>query len=108
MSDPIIIHDPTLVSAAIPVTQTLQEQPYEVVIQSQVLPGPPGPAGVHYTHYQMVPNTTWIVNHNLGYKPHITVLSPGGTALVCEIIHTNVNQAVLIFNLPTAGTAYCS
>jgi hypothetical protein len=108
MSDTIIITDPTIVSSAIPVPQVLQEQTTEVAIQSQVLPGPPGPAGPQYTHYQNVPNTTWTVNHNLGYKPHITVLGPGGTTLICDIVHTNVNQAVLLFRLPTSGTAYCS
>jgi hypothetical protein len=108
MSDTIIIHDPTLVSAAIPVAQVILEQPNEVVVQSQVLPGPPGPPGPRYTHHQNVPNSTWIVNHNLGYKPHITVLGPGGTTLICDIVHTNVNQAVLLFRLPTLGTAYCS
>ena len=45
-------------------------------------PGPTGPAGtagVSYLHSQSGAASTWIVNHNLGFKPNTSVYSVGGT-----------------------------
>jgi hypothetical protein len=71
-------------------------------------PGPPGPAGGAYVHNQGAPATTWVVVHNLGYKPNITVEDSSGTTVEGELVHDNANQATLTFSAAFAGVAYCS
>lgn len=76
--------------------------------------GPPGSGGgsgsgsISYEHIQAQPADTWIINHNLGYRPGIALLSTGGRYMLAELIHTGLNQAVAYFDQPTAGTAACS
>lgn len=89
------------------------------------LQGPAGPAGqdgrdgidgiggtghqsARYEHTQSVAASTWTVNHNLGYLPLVQALSVGGMALLAEVLHTSANQALILFDLPTAGLALCS
>lgn len=69
--------------------------------------GPVGPPGVplSYLHTQASAASTWTVNHNLGFVPTATVYSVGGVEVEAEIAHTSVNQAVIQFVTPTAGTA---
>jgi len=62
-----------------PITVTVEEPSGDVVVVESVLapdaieviqegpPGPPGPAAVG--HVQSTPDTTWTINHNLGYYP---------------------------------------
>lgn len=51
---------------------------------------------------------TWTVNHNLGFKPAITVLSVGGVVVWADVLHLSNNQALVTFDQPTAGQAVCS
>lgn len=60
-----------------------------------------------YTHTQFIPQPQWIINHNLGVQPQITVLSMGGMIMLAEILHTSTNQAIIYFDNPTAGIANC-
>lgn len=73
----------------------------------QGAPGGPG-GGSAYEHQQPTPSATWTINHNLGYRPSIVLLSVGGKTMVGDVIHTNVNQAIATFDQPTAGIAPCS
>jgi hypothetical protein len=70
--------------------------------------GPPGNGEVQYTHTQAVASATWTVNHNLGYRPAVSVLSVGGALMLAEVIHISANQAQVFFDSPTAGQAACS
>jgi Major tropism determinant N-terminal domain len=54
------------------------------------------------------PSLNWTVNHNLGFRPAVTVLSPGGAEVWAEVIHASVNQALVYFDAPYAGVAICS
>lgn len=73
------------------------------------LPGPPaGGPGASYTHTQAAASDTWVVNHNLGYRPAVTVLSVGGKEMLAGVVHTSANQFVVSFDQPTAGLAVCS
>jgi hypothetical protein len=70
--------------------------------------GETGPAGIAaaYLHTQAVAAATWIVNHNRGAIPAaVTVLTVGSVEMDCEVAHTTPNQVLLLFVLPTAGTA---
>lgn len=70
--------------------------------------GPPGNGEVQYTHTQSVASDTWTVNHNLGYRPAVSVLSVGGKLMLADVVHTSANQAVVSFDQPTPGQAVCS
>lgn len=63
-----------------------------------------GGSSLPYVHTQSSPSTTWVVNHNLGYRPVIEVLSPGGIVVGADVIHVSVNQAQINFNNPQTGT----
>jgi len=76
----------------------------DVVKVDTPLQGPPGNVAA-YTHVQSSPATTWIINHNFGYKPDVTLYSDGGVVMYAEIVHTSINQTQIIFNLPTTGVA---
>lgn len=70
--------------------------------------GPPGPAGAGapLVHVQAAPLASWTINHNRGWRPaSVTVLSPGGVEVDAEIVHVSVNQTVINFALPYAGSA---
>jgi hypothetical protein len=71
--------------------------------------GPAGPAGSvnDYTHTQSSPSPTWTINHNLGRKPDVTLLSVGGQEFEGTITHVSTNQAVVSLTTATAGTARC-
>lgn len=69
--------------------------------------GVPGP-GVRYEHNQTVPSAMWTVNHNLGLRPQVSVLSSGGVSLLTEIVHTSLNQFLIYFDSPNIGQVICS
>ncbi len=73
-------------------------------------PGPPGSPGLalKYTHVQSTLASTWVVNHNLGAKPIVSVLSVGGLQMLAEVIHISANQLQVIFDTPVAGSVICS
>lgn len=52
---------------------------------------------------QLTPNVMWTLNHNLGYRPHVTVLSDGGVEMISQIIHTSINQVLIYFDEPKKG-----
>lgn len=67
--------------------------------------GPAGPSGGadEYEHSQSVAAVEWIVNHNLGEYPSITVLNTGGQIVDAAVINISVNQARVYFNTPQMG-----
>lgn len=72
-------------------------------------PGPPGQDGVavRYVHAQASAAAEWIVNHNLGARPAVTVLSVGGVEVEAQIVHASDNQVRVLFAAPFAGSALC-
>lgn len=82
------------------------------VIETPAAQGPSGAAGqsanASYPHMQGTALDVWTVNHNLGFRPAITVLSVGGREMWAEILHTSANQAMVYFDSPVAGMAICS
>lgn len=66
--------------------------------------GPPGPPAA-YIHTQTIPSALWVVNHNLGYRPSVEVLSPGGISVFAEVVHISLNQTEIHFVQLYTGTA---
>lgn len=51
--------------------------------------------------------TTWVVNHNLGYNPNITVIVDNYVVQPESIVHNSVNQATITFTSAKAGSVRC-
>jgi hypothetical protein len=70
--------------------------------------GPQGEAGAAYTHTQATSSAVWTINHNLGFRPAIALLTDGGAVIDAEIAHASANTAVVTLSQPLAGTARCN
>ena len=66
--------------------------------------GPPG-AGIGYDHTQASPSASWIITHNLGYYPSVTV-RVGGNLVLTDVAYGSVNAVTLTFASPQSGTAH--
>ena len=58
-----------------------------------------------YVHTQASPASSWTINHNLGRRPFVSVLSSGGVEVEALVTHLNANQARVDFVTAYAGTA---
>lgn len=71
--------------------------------------GPIGPQGLPgapaYVHTQSSPSNVWTINHNLGYRPTVELLTVGGVEFDAEVVHASGNQTLVYLTTPTAGTA---
>lgn len=85
----------------------IAETPARIDIAPTGERGPQGPAGVSYTHLQPAAAITWTINHNLGFRPAISLFTVGGVEFDAAITHISDNQAVVSLAIPTAGAARC-
>lgn len=70
--------------------------------------GPQGRAGGNpYLHTQASPSHEWVVNHNLGFRPSVTVFSPGGVEVGANPVHLSTSQLRIYFAAPQSGSAHC-
>lgn len=72
--------------------------------------GPPGNGGSGAPSYDQVyaSASSWVINHNLGFRPSVKALTVGGVEMWVEVIHVSLNQAIVYFDTPTAGRVICS
>lgn len=68
--------------------------------------GPPGGSGFEYT--QAVPASTWIIDHNLGRKVHVSLFSVGAVVVFADVVHGSPNQTTITYPVPTTGSAVIS
>lgn len=66
----------------------------------------PKPCCGTYTHVQATASDTWIIPHNLGKHPSITVVDSAGSVNGCEKRFVDENTIILIFGSPFKGKAY--
>ena len=57
---------------------------------------------------QGVAASVWIINHNLGRKPSVTVLDNSGCRIFAEEVHLSLNTVEIRFIDATAGSAECN
>lgn len=69
--------------------------------------GPKGDPGDGFDFVQASPSDEWVVNHNLGFRPSVTVLSPGGVEVAASVIHQSINQLRVYFAAPQSGAVHC-
>jgi hypothetical protein len=59
-----------------------------------------------YLHSQDVPSATWVIVHNLGRMPSVTVLDSASTVVYGNVTHDSVNQVTITFSASFGGKAY--
>ncbi len=75
-----------------------------------LFPGPRGPQGepgsgtVHFEHTQATPAAAWIIVHNFGRNPSVTLIIDGRVEYT-EIVHPDLNTTTVYWPAPTAGRA---
>ena len=67
--------------------------------------GDPGQSGAGFTFTQPTPALSWTINHNLGFRPSVELLSIGGAEIEGDVVHTSLNQCIATFLVPVAGSA---
>jgi len=68
--------------------------------------GPPGASGSTYIHTQGPPSAVWVITHNLGWWPAVSVVDTGGSLVEPDVHYDSINQVTLTFGSPTSGKAY--
>jgi hypothetical protein len=66
------------------------------------------PQALAYEHTQNAVSSSWVITHNLGFKPNVTVVDSGGTIYEGEITYTNSNSLTVSFSQAFSGKAYLS
>ncbi len=61
-----------------------------------------------YVHTQNSPDTTWVIYHNLGKFPSITVVDSAGDVVEGDISYIDDNTAMVLFSAPFGGKAFCN
>lgn len=73
-------------------------------------PGTPGaPGGTRFSHVQSVASTFWPIAHNLGYRPHVTVLvNEIDVSEGVEVEHLDLNNVAVRSGMAISGRAELS
>lgn len=61
-----------------------------------------------YIHTQASPSATWTINHNLGFKPSISLITDGGAEFVADVSHASVNTTIVTLSSALSGAARCN
>ena len=78
--------------------------------------GQQGPAGrdgrdgtdgdSHYPHNQAVPDTVWVIDHNLGKYPSVICFDSANDEIEGMISYPTLNRVTVTFSAATGGYAY--
>lgn len=60
----------------------------------------------NFVYTQSVPSDTWVINHNLGKHPTVTVTDSAGTLVMGSIAFNSLNQITVSFSAAFSGVAY--
>lgn len=58
-----------------------------------------------YEHSQISPSSTWVIDHQLGKYPSVTIIDSGGNVVVGDIMYHSKDRITLNFNAAFAGKA---
>lgn len=59
-----------------------------------------------FTHSQNAPSNTWVIIHNLGCQPSVTIVDSAGQVQIGDILYNSENQVTVTFAAAFAGYAY--
>lgn len=60
----------------------------------------------NYVHNQLVSSAEWVVTHNLGKYPSVTIVDSGDNIIVGEVHYDGLNQVTITLAAATSGKAY--
>ena len=104
--------DPTNLKLIIqppPVLRATVTPPPEFKTTLQVGQGPAGKDGsgdLHYPHTQAVPDTVWVIDHNLGKYPSVICFDSANDEIEGMISYQSLNRVTVTFSAATGGYAY--
>jgi hypothetical protein len=58
-----------------------------------------------FTFTQSTPSASWVVVHNLGFYPSVTVTDSSGNWVIGGVHHDSLNQVTLTFSAGFSGSA---
>lgn len=121
MTDVIVTPIPSTTVVVNPPTGSTSASTVVDVNAASVGPqGPAGPAGTagatgaqgasggFFTFTQASPASTWIITHNLGYRPNISVVDSAGSQVEGETVWTSTSSLTITFSGAFSGVAYLS
>lgn len=59
-----------------------------------------------FIHIQGEASDTWMIEHNMGRYPSVTVVDSAGSAVFGDVAYTNENQLTVTFSVAFSGKAY--
>ncbi len=62
----------------------------------------------NYEHTQSVSSTTWVIVHNLGKRPAVSVVDSEGRECYGDVVYNSANQCTVNFSAAFGGKAYCN
>jgi hypothetical protein len=57
-------------------------------------------------HDQQVASASWVVVHNMGKKPSVSIVDTADDEVIGRVIYNSNNQLTISFSSPTSGKAY--
>lgn len=60
----------------------------------------------HFTYTQSLPSDTWVITHNLGKFPDVTVVDSAGTEVIGDCEYNDINTVTITFSGSFGGVAY--
>lgn len=77
-----------------------------VTAEAPLVPtAPPEDYVPHYTFIAADPLLEWVIDHNLGHRPVVSVRDADGNEIGADIANPTLNRTVVTFSEPTAGSA---
>jgi hypothetical protein len=86
----------------------LEFGPPIVLASGAVSGGTPGDEAARYVYLQAVPAATWIIDHGLSRKVHVTVFDSGEGVVYADVAHGSINQTTVSFPNPVTGSVVIS
>jgi hypothetical protein len=99
---------PTSIPVNSPIVVTVTPPANPAINLNQITVGGVNSPAVAYHHTQGTSSATWVIAHNLGFKPNVTVQDSGGSIVEGEIAYTSVNSLTVTFTGAFSGNAYLS
>lgn len=59
-----------------------------------------------YIHEQQSVSAEWVITHELGGRPSVTIVDSGGTTVFGEVVYNSDSQVTVYFSSPFSGSAY--
>lgn len=66
------------------------------------------PQGGTYIHNQAVSSSTWVITHNMGFFPSVSVVDSGGNMVIGDVTYISEDQISIYFSASFGGKAYLS